>query len=97
MLVIAAVDTMILASIRNPLYGELYPRFWQGRFSRQVDPFYVFDTLTPEQAGQGVFNLGRLVHLQGVVSTLPLLAFLAIAIWLLVAANGEQRPFAVNA
>jgi hypothetical protein len=84
MLVIATVNTMVRAAVLNPLYGELYPRFVRGQFAVQADPFYVFGALTPEEARRGVFNLGRLLGIQGAASTLPLLVFLAIAVGLLI-------------
>jgi hypothetical protein len=84
MLVIVTVNPMVFSNIRNPLYGELYYRFFRGQFSAQEGPFYIFNALSPEQARSGVFNLGRLLHLPSAISVLPLLAFLAVAISFLV-------------
>ena len=80
MLVIAAVDPMVHFEVPNPLYGELYSRFIHGLFSRQADPFYVFDSLTPDQARHGVFNLGQVLRLPNPISTVPLIILLAACV-----------------
>jgi hypothetical protein len=84
MLVIATVDTMVHAEVSNALYGDLYPRFVRGQFAVQADPFYVFSALSSDQARRGMFNLGRLLNIEGAASTLPLLVMLTISVGLLI-------------
>ena len=80
MLVIATVNPIVREKVENPLYGDLYPQFFQGQFSVQADPFYVFGGLLPEEARRGTFNLGQFLGFDGPSSTLPLLVALAISV-----------------
>lgn len=79
MLAIAAVDPM--ARSEQTLHGTILPRFLEGRFKARGGDFYLFRQLAPEDALDGVFNLGRLVGLRGLSSLAPLLAAL-LGLWI---------------
>ena len=89
MLVIAALTPMCPQNTANPLYGDWYPRFFNGNFTTGIYPLRLHFTLPewPALLPWTSFNLGRLAGLEGLPSLLPWLFFIGFMCLLLLRAQ----------
>jgi hypothetical protein len=82
MLAIAAVDPMVRKVVSNPLYGFVLPHLLRGDLNAKGGSFYHFFSLSPSEARQGAFNLGRfLTGSWGTISLIPLVLLLTALVY----------------